>query len=148
MLAVGGHLLGHLGPRAVAMSTGFAGGFGDSREEICGALGGGAMVIGALHGRSTAEEDDRSAIDLTSRFRERFISELGDARCGPLRERVQAPGGLGSCSAVVERAAIFLPILRRNSFSLGKACQFQIKPSILMSEKYSSTATVSISSSQ
>lgn len=108
MLAVGGHLLDELDHRAVAMTTGFAGGVGDSRQELCGALSGGVMVIGALYGRSTAEEDDRPAIDRAGRFQERFRSGLGEVRCGPLRERVQAPGGLGSCSAVVERAAQIL----------------------------------------
>jgi len=47
-------------------------------------------------------------LDLAARLRERFLAELGTTRCAPLREKVQAPGGLGSCAAVVERAAMML----------------------------------------
>jgi C_GCAxxG_C_C family probable redox protein len=108
MLAVGRYLLGDLDHRSVAMATGFAGGTGDSRQELCGALSGGVMVIGALHGRSRLDEDDRPAIERANRYRERFLADLGEVRCSPLRERVQAPGGLGSCAVVVERAARIL----------------------------------------
>ena len=108
MLAVGGQVLGKIDPQWIRMTTGFAGGTGDSRQELCGALSGGVMVIGALHGRSRLDEDDRPAIERANRYRERFLAELGEARCGPLRERVNAPGGLGSCAAVVERAARIL----------------------------------------
>ena len=108
MLAVGGHVLGGPDPQRVRMTTGFAGGVGDTRQEMCGALSSGVMIIGALVGRESPEGDDRPALDLATRYRERFASELDTTRCGPLHERVHAPGGLGSCSFVVERAARIL----------------------------------------
>ena len=108
MLAVGGHVLGDLDPRMVRMATGFAGGVGESKQEMCGAFSAGVMIIGALYGRSSLEEDDLPAQRLAACYRERFAAELGTTRCGPLYEQVHAPGGPGSCSSVVERAA---PIL-------------------------------------
>jgi C_GCAxxG_C_C family probable redox protein len=108
MLAVGGHVLGDLDPRTVRMTTGFAGGVGESKQEMCGALSAGVMIIGALYGRSSLEEDDLPAQQLATRYRERFAAELGTTRCGPLYEQVHAPGGPGSCSVVVERAARIL----------------------------------------
>ena len=108
MLAVGGRVLGHLDPRIVRMTTGFAGGVGGSKQEMCGALSAGVMIIGALHGRSSPEEDSEPARQLATRYRERFAAELGTTRCGPLYEQVHAPGGSGSCSVVVERAARIL----------------------------------------
>ena len=108
MLAVGGRVLGDLDPRFVRMATGFAGGVGESKQEMCGALSAGVMIIGALHGRSSLEEDDLPAQRLVTRYRERFAAELGTTHCGTLYDQVHAPGGLGSCSVVVERAA---PIL-------------------------------------
>ena len=108
MLAVGGHVLGDLDPRLVRMTNGFAGGVGGSRQEMCGALSAGVMIIGALHGRSSLEEDDLPAQQLATRYRERFAAELGTTRCGPLYEQVHAPGGSGSCAVVVERAARIL----------------------------------------
>jgi C_GCAxxG_C_C family probable redox protein len=108
MLAVGGHVLGNLDPRIVRMATGFAGGVGGSKQEMCGALSAGVMIIGALYGRSSLEEDDLLAQRLTTCYQERFAAELGTTRCGPLYEQVHAPGGLGSCSVVVERATRIL----------------------------------------
>lgn len=108
MLAVGGQVLDEFGPQWVRMTTGFAGGAGGTYRELCGALSGGIVIIGGLYGRSSPEEDDRRALDLTAHYRERFLIELGETRCGPLRERVHAPDGLGSCSVVVELAARIL----------------------------------------
>jgi len=107
MLAVGGHVLGNLDPRLVRMATGFAGGVGESMQEMCGALSAGVMIIGALYGRNSLEEDG-PARQLATRYRERFAAELGATRCRPLYERVHAPGGPGSCSVVGEWAAQIL----------------------------------------
>lgn len=112
MLAVGEHFLGELGSRSVRMATGFAGGVGETEEEMCGALSGGIMIIGGLHGRNRLTEEDRRALELATRYRERFLAELGRTRCGPLRKRVHTLGGLGSCSVVVKHAArILLDVL-------------------------------------
>jgi C_GCAxxG_C_C family probable redox protein len=108
MLAVGGHVLGELEPRYVRMATGLGGGVGGSREELCGALSGGVLVIGGALGRATLDEDDEPAYALAVRYRERFLAELGFTQCAPLRERVEAPGGLGSCAELVEHAARML----------------------------------------
>ena len=75
---------------------------------MCGALSAGVMIIGALHGRSSPEEDSEPARQLAMLYRERFAAELGIAHCDTLYERVHAPGGLGSCSVVVERATRIL----------------------------------------
>lgn len=66
------------------------------------------MVIGGLLGRTTPEEDDEPAQALARQYRERFLAELGDTRCEPIRDRVHATGGPGTCAAVVERAARIL----------------------------------------
>ena len=108
MLAVGGHVLGDLDPRLVRMTTGFAGGVGETREEMCGAFSAGVMIIGALYGRNSLDEDDLPAQRLATCYRERFAAELGTTHCGTLYDQVHAPGGLGSCSSVVEYAASIL----------------------------------------
>jgi len=109
VLAVGGQYLEHLDPQAARMATGFSGGLGDTRTELCGALSGGVMVIGAAHGRTSGEEDDQPAITRAARYRERFLETFGHTQCRELREKlVDAPGGPNSCGELVERAAMIL----------------------------------------
>jgi len=115
LLVVGEHVLGDLDSRCAQMATGFAGGVGDTQQEMCGALSGGVLVIGGLVGRTSLDEDDGPALDLATRYRARFLAELGDTQCAPLREMVHAPDGLGSCAVLVERAAaILLELLEEN----------------------------------
>jgi len=108
MLAVGRHVLGDLGARSVRMATALAGGLGSTHQEMCGALSGGVLVIGGLLGRDVADQDDAPALDLARRYRERFLAAFGDTQCARLREMVRAPGSLGSCAVLVERAARIL----------------------------------------
>ncbi len=108
LLTVGEHVLGDLEPRCARMATGFAGGVGDTQQEMCGALSGGVLVIGGLLGRESLDEDDLPALALATRYRERFLAELGATQCAQVYKIVHAPGGLGSCALLVERAATIL----------------------------------------
>ena len=109
LLTVGGHVLDDLEPQCVRMATGLAGGVGNTQQEMCGALSGGVMVIGGLLGRTSLSESDQPALTLSTRYRQRFVAEFGDTLCARLRETVvYAPGGLGSCAVLVERAATIL----------------------------------------
>ena len=108
VLAIGPVVVPDWHPACIRLSTGFAGGVGGTRNELCGALAGGVMVIGAVFGRSELQ-DDALAQQLTAEFRQRFRESLGESQCRWLRENVVAPeGGLGSCAVVVERATLIL----------------------------------------
>ena len=50
------------GNTALRLATGFGAGMG-RKEEVCGAVSGGILVLGLRHGRG--EKDDRSATELT-----------------------------------------------------------------------------------
>jgi len=80
---------------------------------MCGALSGGALVIGALWGRVDPTEDDDLVLNLTALYRERFVDAFGGTQCVWLRENVIfCSGGLGACRALVERAtSILLDVL-------------------------------------
>ena len=108
MLAVGERVFGGIEPHWVRMTSGLAGGVGGTREEMCGALSAGVMVIGGAFGRSSSDEDDELAYALAARYRERFLEEWGATQCARLREMVNATDGLGSCAGLVERAAMML----------------------------------------
>jgi len=108
LLTVGEHVLGDLEPQCARMATGLAGGVGDTQQEMCGALSGGVLIIGGLLGRKSLNESDRPALDLATRYRAHFLEQLRATQCARLREMVHAPDGLGSCAALVERAATIL----------------------------------------
>ena len=108
LLVVGEHVLGDLAPGCARMATGLAGGVGSSQQELCGALSGGVLVIGGALGRTSLHGDDEPALALAGRYRERFLAELGHTQCARLREMIHAPGGLGSCALLVQRAAMIL----------------------------------------
>ncbi len=112
MLAVGEYLLGQVDDRMRRAATAFAGGIGGTRQELCGALSGGVLLIGALYGRTRPDEDDRQCYELASRYRERFIQAMGMTRCCDLRASGYGPNGTTPCSVLVERAArILLEVL-------------------------------------
>jgi len=90
------------------MATGLAGGVGCTYQEVCGALSGGILVIGGLLGRDNVRQDDAPAMGLATRYRARFLTAFGDTQCSRLRDMVHAPGSLGSCAVLVERAARIL----------------------------------------
>ena len=108
LLAVGEHVLGELPAVCKRMGTGFSAGLGGTRQDLCGALSGGVLVIGALLGRVEPDEDDRAAMNLSALFRARFLGQFGEIRCAPLRECVLASEELGSCAALVEESARLL----------------------------------------
>lgn len=108
LLAVAPRVVRDWNPACARLSTGFAGGVGGSRQEVCGALSGGVMVIGALFGRSTLQ-DDALAQRLCKQFRERFLEAFDTTQCLRLREDVVAgENGLGSCAVLVQRTTMML----------------------------------------
>lgn len=106
--AVGPHVARDWQPVCARVATGFAGGVGDSEQEMCGALAGGILIIGALFGRTTLE-DDTLCQRLAKQYRERFLATFGETQCARLQENVvKSEGGLGSCAMLVHRATMLL----------------------------------------
>ena len=66
--------------------SGFGGGVGGSREEMCGALGGGVLVLGLLTPQTRlGDEESRKRLYARSKeFRRRFQEVFGLTRCGDL----------------------------------------------------------------
>ncbi|NLG51041.1 MAG: C_GCAxxG_C_C family protein [Chloroflexi bacterium] len=85
-------------------STPFGGGIGGCREEVCGALSGGVLVLGALMGRTLPTEDNEHLRALVRLLRDRFQAALGHTHCNPIR--VAQPTDSGRrCELVVEQGA-------------------------------------------
>lgn len=104
LLAAKKHYIPDLDPLAVRLSTPFAGGVGCSHMELCGALSGGLLVIGALYGREDAGTNDDLCQELALHWRDRFAREFGDTCCRDLRENWVGQPGQVDCTALVARA--------------------------------------------
>lgn len=105
MLAVGEQVLGDVDDQKLKMTTGFSGGVGGSCRDICGALSAGIMIIGALHGCTSPDEDDSLCQGLVSTYRDRFGQEFGSVTCLELRSMGYGSQGGKPCLVQVRRAA-------------------------------------------
>lgn len=71
--------------KALKLASGFGGGMA-RKQEVCGAVSGGAMVLGLKHGRVLA--DDKAAAEANyqrvGEFMKRFSDKNGSCLCGKL----------------------------------------------------------------
>ena len=100
-----GQMLTPIHPQVIKVSTGFAGGIGSTKDDLCGALTGGIMVIGALHGRADAKANDDECQRLCALYRQQFMQEFGCINCHGLKENWVGKAGQEHCVQLVERAA-------------------------------------------
>jgi C_GCAxxG_C_C family probable redox protein len=108
VLAVVEHLWGEVGDQVRRMTSALAGGVGCSEQELCGALSGGALIIGSRFGRTSADLDDGECQERVCAFRDVFLESFGTTCCGEIRASGYGSEGRWPCSAVVERAARLL----------------------------------------
>ena len=105
MLSVGEQVLGDLDDRTRKMSTGFSGGVGRSLRDLCGAFTAGIMIIGAIYGRTSLDEDEDQCMIMVNNYRNRFVQRLGSVYCYKLRDERYGSHNQEPCSVLVRRAA-------------------------------------------
>lgn len=116
LLVVGEHLWGRVEPQAARMALALAGGVGGTRQELCGALSGGAMAIGALLAPQRPGESGERMQQAVARYRQRFLDEIGPTQCAALRNGLYGPDGREPCSVLVQRAVrLLLQVLDESS---------------------------------
>lgn len=86
VIAVGEHYLPALPDLLVRVSCPFGGGVGGCRQELCGALSGGIIMLGALWGRVSSQQNDDMLYKLVCRLREQFQAQYGSSLCQPIRD--------------------------------------------------------------
>ena len=86
-------------------ATGFGGGIGGSKAEICGTLGGGIIAIGCLFGRGRPGDDKKTAYEVSAEFREKFIDTFGSSACPIILEKFGEQENLIECKKLTARAA-------------------------------------------
>ncbi len=86
------------------MATPFGGGVGRS-EDLCGALTGGVMGIGASLGRASAGEDKARSYDAANALFKAFEAEFGSARCRDINMGdFKSPEHKARCTGFVREA--------------------------------------------
>ena len=105
LMAVGAHYMDEINPQALRISTPFAAGIGGTNAGLCGALSGGLMVIGALHGRIDPGINDDHCMDLAASYRDKFLEHFSCSRCADLKDNWVGKGSNGTCADLVAVAS-------------------------------------------
>lgn len=101
----------HAGEQSAALpriASGFGGGIGKSKEDVCGALSGGIIAIGYLYGRMNSDEDLQKVMEVSAEFRKRFIQEAGSTNCAVILQRFGDQENMTKCKRMTVRAAKIL----------------------------------------
>lgn len=85
---------------AAAHATAFGGGLGRSFDELCGALAGGVVAVGHVHGRREPTGGWDMAADMAAELRRGFVDAHGTTHCGALRQRF-GEDQISECRALV-----------------------------------------------
>ena len=91
----------------VRIATPFGGGITD-REDACGALVGGLMVIGYLFGRRSLDESQDFCWELSQKFYDRFKANFCATTCHSIKGRIADWDEQVKCSQTVRQS---IPIL-------------------------------------
>ena len=93
-----------LGDQAKMLATPFGGGVGRS-EDLCGALAGGAMGIGLVLGRRSAEDDRLRSYDAAGKLFRAFRDRFGATSCIALNKSdFSSPAHRPRCGEYVREA--------------------------------------------
>ncbi|WP_353120264.1 C-GCAxxG-C-C family protein [Nitratidesulfovibrio sp.] len=84
-------------PDQVRLATAFGGGVGRCKEEMCGAVAGAVLAIGALCGRERPGADWDLAARLARMAREDALAAHGSIRCGELLHAFGEQTGMQHC---------------------------------------------------
>lgn len=90
------------------IATAFGGGVGRTKQDMCGALAGGLMALGCLHGRSVQGEDWTRAAVLAAELRQRFVEAFGSSVCKDILETFGAQDNMMRCKRLSGQTAALL----------------------------------------
>ena len=87
------------------IATGFGGGAGRSKQELCGALAGGIMALGLELGRNNPGESGDAVCAAVATFRDRFLEQNGTTTCHILVEGFGEQENWDKCRRLVADTA-------------------------------------------
>lgn len=100
--------MGRESDEVLAQATAFGGGYGRTHCEACGALSGGLIAIGHLHGRRNPGTNWDLPAKLAAELRHEFVMDFGTTCCATLRERFGSEAQTEECGKIVQKTAATL----------------------------------------
>lgn len=102
-MSVGERIVESFDREWVRLANGFGGGIAGT-EDVCGALIGSVMIIGALYGRKDLMEDESISWRLCAEFRRRFMKAFSSTNCKVIRESKSGDWTHQKCARTVGMA--------------------------------------------
>jgi len=96
------------------VASGFGGGMGLTKQDTCGTLIGGIIVLGYLYGRNIPGENIQTVAGLAKAFRERFIEKNGSTRCPEILQKFGEQENMMKCKQMTAEVAGMLAELIQN----------------------------------
>jgi C_GCAxxG_C_C family probable redox protein len=90
------------------VTSGFCGGIGKCKEDICGALAGGIIALGSMYGRVKGGDNINKLIFLSGELRRSFIEEFKSTVCKNVIEYKDNSKEFGSCQDVTAKTTKIL----------------------------------------
>ena len=90
------------------VTSGFCGGIGRCKQDICGALAGGIIALGSIYGRENGGDDISKLIFLSVELRQLFIEEFKTTACKDVIENLKNKPEYNDCKDVTAKTAWLL----------------------------------------
>ncbi len=78
-------------------ASGFCGGIGGCKQDVCGALSGGIIVLGSIYGRQKEGNDISKLVSLSAELRQLFIEEFKTTVCKDVIVNLENMEGYNGC---------------------------------------------------
>jgi len=89
-------------------TSGFCGGIGGCKEDVCGALSGGIIALGSIYGRQKGSCDNSELVKLSKTFRQLFIDEFKTTVCKTVIANMRNMAGYDGCKDVTAKMSWIL----------------------------------------
>ena len=96
-------------------TSGFCGGIGECKQDVCGALSGGIIALGSIYGRQKGGQDISKLVSLSSELRQLFIKEFKTTVCKDVIVNLEQMEAYESCKDLTAKTTWFLYNLIKNN---------------------------------
>ena len=104
------------------LASGFGGGIGGTRTEICGALSGGIIAMGWLCGRTEPSDDKKKILALSAELNNQIHEQYGCLRCSELLNNFGEQTNNHKCAKLVaQTTGKVFELLQREGLCQTKA---------------------------